>query len=841
MLISEKMTQHQLDWVLAALGAGEKRLDYPSGDGGFIKKLREVSFGGSVLHGVSLSEKNADGEKVFYVSYENSSRFMIEGSSSGLANLDTVYCRDFIQKLSFDNAKRLVERVRKSCRRAVITIPFDESKPLWNEGKYLGNKISIDSDLCHEIFPGFVSSVVEVDGKKKLIAILDDLICFSSHGHSIVEYKELIRLADNAWSKRFFEGIDANRFHVELYGRAVDFAFQPGLNVDYYRLGYKYHYPYPIAQLSKPKFDDPGIVYPWYLFNYYSLEEVYFSLGWAAQVLKNPSALIASRELIRQVASWPAYGGRQSLPDLLTGHAAKLSYTAFCLWEFVDPELKTKIKVSLEKIAQEPQDSINNLCKYIRNEDDLLNFDLKFKGNPEKFNRGKIIHNRTLIGVAGAFISAKLSGSPLEKDYEKLIRILINVRLRLQEERGFFEAVSYDGYVWDYLLMALSMLSESDVAYYLHFWQSYHVLEEVYATHLPGSISTIAPLSDVEPKTMNFKYSSFARQLLMTGDGKFKSVLEDSEIEVLPADAIGLYLSQGSLPGNFYRNDKFCKELVASKPEIVKVDKVKDGNYCLRLSVGGDDGFVSVVSFSSSHMIHQQKDFGTFVIGFNNPLREWAITDPGYQQYVPGNERDFTIGKFSTNTPSFTPIDESQESQESQESWKGRLSKLLEGKPEEGLENGKAIIQERKKWKRSLFDQGERGGYRFLQLKMDDVYPKGFFDHYYRTFAFDEERLFVIDNFSLAAAGSNMVEWHFTMPSSSSVFFDSYVKIDLFGELLYLCSTVSSFNYRLHPGSTQGATLVFNKPVEGRSVEVFGFSRVNIEEGDVDKVLSFFK
>jgi hypothetical protein len=47
-------------------------------------------------------------------------------------------------------------------------------------------------------------------------------------------------------------------------------------------------------------------------------------------------------------------------------------------------------------------------------------------------------------------------------------------------------------------------------------------------------------------------------------------------------------------------------------------------------------------------MGHVQSDSGTLVIGTRG---KWLVTDPGYQQYVRGEEREFTVGAAAHNAP----------------------------------------------------------------------------------------------------------------------------------------------------------------------------------------------
>jgi len=54
------------------------------------------------------------------------------------------------------------------------------------------------------------------------------------------------------------------------------------------------------------------------------------------------------------------------------------------------------------------------------------------------------------------------------------------------------------------------------------------------------------------------------------------------------------------------------------------------------------------VSCSNSPMGHIQGDSGTLVIGTRG---NWLVADPGYQQYVRGEEREFTVGAAAHNAP----------------------------------------------------------------------------------------------------------------------------------------------------------------------------------------------
>jgi hypothetical protein len=67
------------------------------------------------------------------------------------------------------------------------------------------------------------------------------------------------------------------------------------------------------------------------------------------------------------------------------------------------------------------------------------------------------------------------------------------------------------------------------------------------------------------------------------------------------------------------------------------------------LRTGWDrDGVLAAVGLSRGAMGHLHADSGQLILGWQG--RCW-ITDPGYQQYRPGDEREFTLGDDAHNAP----------------------------------------------------------------------------------------------------------------------------------------------------------------------------------------------
>jgi hypothetical protein len=79
-------------------------------------------------------------------------------------------------------------------------------------------------------------------------------------------------------------------------------------------------------------------------------------------------------------------------------------------------------------------------------------------------------------------------------------------------------------------------------------------------------------------------------------------------------------------------------------------------------TVWESDDLLAVMEFSRGKMGHLQLDTGHVTLGWQG--RFW-ITDPGYQQFRPGAERDYTLGLQAHNAPGI--------SGSAQTRWEGKL------------------------------------------------------------------------------------------------------------------------------------------------------------------------
>jgi hypothetical protein len=210
-------------------------------------------------------------------------------------------------------------------------------------------------------------------------------------------------------------------------------------------------------------------------------------------------------------------------------------------------------------------------------------------------------------------------------------------------EGGFTEGVAYDGYVLDFIADWLNILSGEQRIPVLDHKSLPHFLEESYMLSVPGAAEKLAELGDVEPKEMPFHISAQAK-------------LYPFQPDPVRAWHLGRWRAEWIRSAGLGALQPIVEQLEGEAPE----DGVSNAHYALVLRNGwGTDGLAAVVSCCRSPMGHLQRDNGTILIG---KAGRWLITDPGYQQYMRGLEREFTLGPTAHNYPVLNHQTQSQKS-----------------------------------------------------------------------------------------------------------------------------------------------------------------------------------
>ncbi len=403
--------------------------------------------------------------------------------------------------------------------------------------------------------------------------------------------------------------------------RAAGYADDQVLVADFYRIHRKLAYPLPVTEIYHPDFNVTGISgYPWEIWMTWDLEQRVFSLGWAAQWTADERY----RELVRRdltaLAAWPRYDARRR-PHLAGAHAARLMVSAYRNWDWLGEDLRRGIEQGLRRFVDSDPEWLGDGRLELDSAEKVLDVG------------GRLLNNIPTIAIIGRSMAARICDHPLRDKLERHAEALIMAQLKLRGT-GYTEAVGYDGYILDFVADWLPGARKEFRAELLASSELALMLEQSWIIAAPGNLLNVAPLNDVEPREMPFHASAHAKLAAL---GRLNSreswYLQKIPLEWLRSDALAA-LAGVDLPGT---------------AEAPPAGGAVEGLYALTTRSGWGAGDLAVVmSASEASVGHIQHDNGTILIGAGG---DWLIDDPGYQQYVPGLEREFTLGPTAHNYP----------------------------------------------------------------------------------------------------------------------------------------------------------------------------------------------
>lgn len=424
-------------------------------------------------------------------------------------------------------------------------------------------------------------------------------------------------------SKPAYESVSPirSRIESEIRRRAEFYLAQKHLIVDYYRIRRRIAYPLPVARLHIPAITVPGInPYPWGTWLALNLEERINSLGWAVEWFGDRKAQLTCREDLAALTEWPCY--RQlPFPDLCLGHTARTLWTAYSRWNWLDRRMRKIIEKAFTRMVEDAIPLSDQRYGAYSSVDSVLRAE----------NPNKLVHNIHLVGTAGLTLAAKAIDSPEAESLNRRMHILFNAMLELRQA-GHSEGTCYDGYLMDFAIPWLQTLPEMERMPILNHPRFDDFLNESTNLSVPGDAAQTAELSDMEPKDWPFHLSSPARLLNLKNDPRAAWFLRRCRLDWMRADAL----------------ESICRaadNLTESEPESGALD----ANYAVVLRSGWKaDNLAVAMSASNSPMGHIHFDNGSLVIGHQG---RWVVTDPGYQQFMNTQEREFTIGSHAHNAP----------------------------------------------------------------------------------------------------------------------------------------------------------------------------------------------
>ena len=426
---------------------------------------------------------------------------------------------------------------------------------------------------------------------------------------SAYELAPELQAAQRPWRKRDLKRTILQRAAREKQRRELD--------VYYYRIGHTMAYPLPLER--RPALTDlpaplPGRAYPWLIWLTWGLEERWRVLHAAWRQFGDDEAGALLQRELAALSGWDRFCEVDGNVGLVTGHLAgclALALADASKWE--------PAKLQQARSAAEA----------------LLEHDVwpwfETRWSVETIGQSQLA-NIPVIALVRSAQLARVTGSPRQAALEGKAREVFAAwrRLRTGESRHT-EGSGYDGYLMDSLTDWLAglpdraeLLRESGDAFR-------SLADQWMNLTLPGRFDLQAPLGDVEPEM------PFWATVLTRLGGWYQApdaawFLQRYPLRRMPAAGVANALSV-QFPSAAASPAAGAREL----PNAVS----------MRTGWGRDD-LLAVVGLTRGPMGHLHADGGQIILGWQG--RFW-ITDPGYQQYRPGEEREYTLGAQAHNAP----------------------------------------------------------------------------------------------------------------------------------------------------------------------------------------------
>lgn len=423
---------------------------------------------------------------------------------------------------------------------------------------------------------------------------------------------------------------------AELERRVQAYLTRTEIEINYYRIGYRLSFSLPVA--ARPTDLPVGVLgsdrpYPWLIWLGWELEERWrvFALAirvasdWGISANLDRVHRALTDELIG-LSRWESYDADYNGAGLVTSSMAAVCNEIVRYRDHHRPETVT---------------AAENVGNRILDESVAPWYAETWHGIDPAGLGPDGLHNIRCITLLRAAQLADALSHPATAGYQSKAYRLYRAWLAARADpEPMTEGTAYDGFLLDSLTDWLADRPDADElrAQGRAALSAFPVIAA--ALTLPGRPERQAPIGDVEPEMTQWASAALRLRSWYPETAAATTALGAFPITHLAGWALPF------APGPAANDEP--PELEAGPPGAGPLGvALQPATATLRRGWSPADPLVAV-SAARTPAGHLQTDGGTLVLGRNG---RWWITDPGYQQYRQGSERDFTIGPQSHNAP----------------------------------------------------------------------------------------------------------------------------------------------------------------------------------------------
>lgn len=415
-----------------------------------------------------------------------------------------------------------------------------------------------------------------------------------------------------------FKSLDRESLLQEFNRRIDAEKGKNELQVYYYRIGYTMAFPLPLYDFPRdmPRGIPEMDYYPWSIWLAWEMRERWYILHHAWRYSKDLEAGLLLQKELAALEHWENFNDNPDYAGLCTAHLAS------CLADFLknrdgwDPVLYSSAVKASNKILN---DSI------------LPWYDKTWKDKIE-LNQDILNNIPCIILFSSAYLAGVVgseSANLLDDKSKEVFTAWCNYRMG---NPPYTEGTAYDGFFLDSMTEWIDNFTQKDELVISAKEAFKNNLGSWLYLTLPGRTDIHAPTGDVEPE-MLFWMNVALRFVKWYGWDEAKWLLNHTAAIRLPAYVLAEMLKSPEEPASGRLPEAKCMEFASAA--------------ALRTGWSAKDCLVAI-SYGRIKRGHIHCDNGNILIGHKG--RFW-ITDPGYQQYRAGEERDYTLGAQAHNVP----------------------------------------------------------------------------------------------------------------------------------------------------------------------------------------------